>query len=221
MRNFISFVKTTILGGLIVLLPAAILMLVFQWVFRFVTNLIQPLSHLIVRLLGPLVKSIPYTQLQGFISDLLAITIILAACFVVGVVVKTRLGGWLYHNVENSLLRIAPGYTTVKEIVLQLFGSKRPPFSRVALVKLFGSDTLVTTFITDEHPDGSYTVFMPTGPNPTSGWIFHVPEKDVQLVDISVEHTMRTVIGCGVGSKPLVQDFKRKTENAMSDASGR
>ena len=200
MRNFISFVKTTFLGGVIVLLPAAILVLVFQWVFRFVANLIQPLSHLIVRLLEPLAKFIPYTQLQGFISDLLSISIILATCFVVGVGVKTQLGGWLFHNVENFLLRIAPGYTMVKEIVLQLFGS----------------DTLVTTFITDEHPDGSYTVFMPTGPNPTSGWIFHVPGKDVQLVDISVEHTMRTVIGCGVGSKPLIQDFKRKTEEGLN-----
>jgi len=214
LRNFISFVKTAFLGGVIVLLPAAILVLVFQWVFRFVTNLIQPLSQVIVQLLEPLAGFIPYTQLQGFISDVLAISIILTVCFLVGVLVKTQLGGWLFQNVENSLLRIAPGYTTVKEIVLQLFGSKRPPFSRVALVKLFGSDTLVTTFVTDEHPDGSYTVFMPTGPNPTSGWIFHVPEKDVQLVDVSVEHTMRTVIGCGVGSKPLIQDFKRKTENA-------
>lgn len=204
MSNIWSFIKTAVLGGVIVILPAAILYLVFQWLFRLVANLVSPLSNLLAEWLDPVLDNIPYGQLQGMISEILAFTIILVFCFIVGVAVRTRLGGWMFHNVENSVLRVAPGYKTVKEIVMQMFGSKKPPFSRVALVKLFGN-TLITAFVTDEHPDGSLTVFMPTAPNPTSGWIFHVPPEDIYLVDVSVESAMRTVIGCGVGSQALLQ----------------
>lgn len=219
MTNLWNFIKTAFLGGVTVLLPSAILVLVFQWIFRVVTNLIQPLSRLIANLLQPLIDSIPFTQLHGLVTDLLAITIIFTFCFTVGVVIKTRLGRWLFHHLEHSLLRIAPGYTTVKEIVMQLFGNKKPPFSRVALVRLFGNSTLVTAFITDEHDDGSFTVFVPTGPNPTSGWMFHVPAEEVFFVDVSVEATMRTIIGCGVGSKTLIADHNRKRAATPPDPS--
>ena len=218
MARLWNFIKTAFLGGVTVLLPSAILILVLQWIFRFVANLIQPLSRLIARLLQPLIDHIPFTQLQGFITDLLALVIIFTFCFAVGVAIKTRLGGWMFHGVEHSLLRIAPGYTTVKEIVMQLFGNKKPPFSRVALVRLFGSSALLASFITDEHDDGSFTVFVPTGPNPTSGWMFHVPAEDVFFVDVSVEATMRTIIGCGVGSKPLIDDLNRQRAAAPEQA---
>jgi uncharacterized membrane protein len=74
----------------------------------------------------------------------------------------------------------------------------------VALVRLFGNETLVSAFVTETHPDGSYTVFMPTGPNPTSGNIYHVPGENVFPVDVSVEDTMRSIISCGAGSSTLV-----------------
>ncbi len=211
MKKLWSFIKTAVLGGVIVILPAAILYLVFQWLFRLVANMVHPLSNLLAQWFESILDNIPFGQLQGIISEVLAIIIILTFCFAVGVAVKTRLGGWLFHTVESSVLRVAPGYKTVKEIVMQLFGSKKTPFSRVALVRLFG-DTLVTTFVTDEHPDGSLTVFMPTAPNPTSGWIFHVKPEDIHVVDVTVENAMRTVIGCGVGSQSLLDAIQSQNK---------
>lgn len=205
-KNFKSFVKTTVLGGVIVILPVAILVLVFQWIYRVVVGMIRPLSSVIARWIQPALDTLPYGQLQNLISDILTIGIILIFCFVVGVAVKTRLGGWLFHAVEHSILRVAPGYTTIKEIVLQFSGSKKTPFSRVALVRMFNSDILQTGFITDEHADGTFTVFVPTAPNPTSGWFYHVPAKDVRVVAASVEATMRSILSCGVGSKALLSE---------------
>jgi len=214
--NFWSFIKTAVLGGVIVILPAAIMFLVFQWLFRLVANMVRPLSSLLAQWFAPVLDNVPFGQLQGIISEVLAIVIILSFCFAVGVAVKTRLGNWLFNTVENSVLRVAPGYKTVKEIVMQLFGSKKTPFSRVALVKLFG-DTLVTTFVTDEHPDGTLTVFMPTAPNPTSGWIFHVKQEDIHVVDVTVENAMRTVIGCGVGSETLLNAIQSQKKSYDSE----
>ena len=84
-------------------------------------------------------------------ADILGIAIILSVCFVVGIIVKTKAGQYIQENLEQHLLRLAPGYSTVKSIVLQLFGRKESAFSSVALVRPFENQTLVTAFITEKH----------------------------------------------------------------------
>ena len=75
------------------------------------------------------------------------------------------------------------------------------------MTQIFGNDTRVTAFITDTHADGSYTLFVPTGPNPTSGLIYHLDGKYVHPVNIPVQDAMRSIISCGAGSARLMQDF--------------
>jgi uncharacterized membrane protein len=130
---------------------------------------------------------------------------------VVGIFVKTRVGQFIQHNLEKRILQMAPGYPTIKSIVMQFIGKKKSPFSSVALVEVFGNETLMTAFITDTHDSGRYTVFVPTGPNPTSGLIFHMPKKHVHPVKVSVEETMRSVIGCGAGSANLLDAYGGRT----------
>lgn len=192
-----EFLKTSLLGGVVVILPVAILVSVTMWIFRLVTGMIAPLTRLLIK----------DSQLNGFAADVIVIILILAACFFVGVLVRTRLGGFLYRVLETRILKLAPGYSMIKETVLQLFGSREnSPFSSVALARLFGNDTRVTAFITDKHADGSYTLFVPTGPNPTSGLIYHVDGRYVEPVDVPVQDAMRTIISCGAGSAKLLRD---------------
>ena len=115
------------------------------------------------------------------------------------------MGGWLFRSLESSLLNKVFGYNLIKETVTQFLSSKQSPFSSVALVNVFGNETLMTAFVTDEHEDGSYSVFVPTGPNPTSGNIYHLKKEFVHLVDISVEDAMRSIISCGAGSSKLIK----------------
>jgi len=200
MNKIKSFITTSLLGGVIVILPVAILAAVFGWVFNFVTNLIQPFTNVLVA------KS----DLREFIADVLVLVVILATCFIIGIVVRTRFGKFIYSTVEHRLLKVAPGYTLIKETVLQVLGNKKTPFSSVALVQIFGNDTLVTAFVTDEHSDGSFSVFVPTGPNPTSGNIYHLQEKYVHKVNVPVEDAMRSIISCGAGSAQLIEAYKAK-----------
>ena len=195
-----SFIMTSLLGGVIVILPVAILVAVFGWVFSFTTNLIQPFTDLVVA----------NSDLKEIIADTLVLFVIFVVCFFVGLIVRTRFGKFIYHMIENHLLKIAPGYTLIKETVLQILGNNKSPFSSVALVQIFGNDTLVTSFITDEHSDGSFSVFVPTGPNPTSGNIYHIKGEHVHPVDVSVEDAMRSIISCGAGSTQLVESYKAK-----------
>ena len=198
MSKIKSFIMTSLIGGVIVVLPMAILVAVFGWVFSFVTNLIQPLTNLLME------KS----DLRGVIADLLVLAIILTVCFIIGVVIRTRFGKFIYSTLETRLLKVAPGYNLIKETVLQILGNNKTPFSSVALVQIFGNDTLATAFVTDEHPDGSFTVFIPTGPNPTSGNIYHLKGEYVHPVDVFVEDAMRSIISCGAGSSQLIDKYK-------------
>lgn len=195
-----SFILTSLLGGVIVILPAAILAAVFGWVFNFTTNLIQPFTNLVVA----------NSQLKETIADTLVLFVILVVCFFVGLIVRTRVGKLVFSVIEQRLLKIAPGYNLIKETVLQILGNKKSPFSSVALAQIFGNDTLVTSFITDEHSDGSFSIFVPTGPNPTSGNIYHLKGDYVHPIDVSVEDAMRSIISCGAGSAKLVESYKSK-----------
>jgi uncharacterized membrane protein len=196
MKRLRSFLKTSLLGGLVVILPATILVSVSLWLFGLITNWIKPLSDTL--------RS--YSEYNELITDLFAISLIIFACFFVGVLVRTRLGGYLFRTIENRILKLMPGYSMIKETVLQVFANRdESPFSSVALAQVYGNDTLATVFITDKHADGSFTVFMPTGPNPTSGLIFHLRGQYVHPVDIPVQDAMRSIISCGAGTHRLVQ----------------
>ena len=130
-------------------------------------------------------------------------------CFIIGFIIRTRGGRYIFLLLENSILKKAPGYNLIKETVLQLLSQEKAPFSGVALAQIFGNETLVTSFITDEHSDGSYTLFVPTGPNPTSGNIYHLKKEYVQVVDVPVEDAMRSIISCGAGSAKMMEKSKK------------
>lgn len=191
-----SFLLTTILGGVTVILPVAVIFMVFNWVFLKVTLLISPVTdYIMVRF-----------SFAHVVADIIVIGLILSVCFLIGLVERTRLGQFFIDTLDRLLLKKIPGYTVVKETILQLIGKNKSPFSSVALVRIYNNDTLATAFITDEHENGYSTVFVPTGPNPTSGNIFHLKNEYVHKVDFPVESTMRTIISCGAGSQELFKN---------------
>jgi uncharacterized membrane protein len=202
MEKFKSFLKTSIIGGVVVILPLFIFILVFKWLFGWVTDIIQPLTDLLVT------KS----HMKEIIADFLVITIILISCFIIGVIIKTEFGKFIHEKLERRVLKIAPGYSTIKEIVMQVVG-KKFPFSSVALVRVFENDTLMTAFITDKHEDGSCTVFIPTAPNPTSGFVYHIKNEYIYHVDVPVEEAMRSIITCGAGSNKILKACRENIAN--------
>ena len=198
MKKLREFIKSTLVGGLLVLLPMAIFVYVLMWVFDLIVRAIDPLTKVVMKT----------SAAQGVVADIVAIGLLIWVCFLVGMFVRTRLGKWSYALLESKLLRKTPGYSMIKETVSHFLGKdKQSPFSSVALARIFGNDTLASVFITDTHEDGSYTVFMPTGPNPTSGNIYHLQAENVIPVDVSVEDTMRSIISCGAGSSALIAKY--------------
>ena len=198
MQRLKVFFRSTLVGGLLVILPTAIFLFAVTWIFGLVRRTIRPLTLVLVE----------NSRIEGFVADFLVILVLIGACFSIGFFVHTKSGKWLHMFLESKLLMRAPGYSLIKETVQQFLGARKSPFSSVALVQIFGNDTLVSAFVTDEHDDGSCTVFVPTGPNPTSGQIFHLPGQFVHPVEVPVEDAMRSIISCGAGSGMLVQKYR-------------
>lgn len=197
-KRFTQFLNTTLLGGLAVVLPLVITLFFLKWLFGFIVSLIAPISNALVTQSG----------FQEVVANLLVISVIVVSCFLIGVMIKTRLGKYIQHLVDTKLLKLIPGYKIVKETVNQFIHTdgKNSPFKSVALARLFDSETLVTCFVTARHTNGYVTVFVPTGPNPTSGMIYHLKSTQVnELENISIENAMRSIIGCGIGSEPLLR----------------
>jgi len=205
MERIKSFFKTSLLGGLIVLLPVGVLAFLFGWVFGLIERLIQPLTN----------KVEANSELQGLLAMAAALCLIVLACFVVGLMVRTQVGRFIHEKLEDHILKIAPGYNLIKETALQFLGNRPSPFSSVALVRIFGDETLVTAFVTETHDNGWYSVFVPTGPNPTSGNIYHLKPEYVHRVDLPIEDVMRSIISCGAGSASVIKAFLKDNDASV------
>ena len=207
MQRINNFIKKSIIGGLLIISPIIILIFAFRWAFSTVTTLIEPLT-------APITQ---HSNAPDAAIDLLVILLILTGCFIVGNLASTSTGKWLHAHFDDSLAKLAPGYNLVKDIINQLFGSdSESPFNQgeVARARIFGRDiaTEVTGIITSRHNDGTITLFVPTGPNPTSGMIYHLPGEQVELLNgIKVDEALRTIIACGAGSGELF--LKAETNN--------
>lgn len=210
MSRFRAFVKTTLVGGVAVLLPVALFAIVYVWVFRFLTRLIEPLSD----------RFLSFTpRTERIVADIAVILFLIGLCFLVGLLVRTRIGDFVLGLLDQRFLRRFPGYTLIKETSEQFFGGggKKIAFRKVALVQPFGNETMMTGFITEEHPDGRYSVYVPAAPSPVAGNVYHLPERFVHPIDVPVERAMRVILGCGAGATALFDAWKDRVTPASSD----
>ncbi|WP_323843826.1 DUF502 domain-containing protein [Microbulbifer magnicolonia] len=195
-----TFITLTLLGGLAVVLPIAIFILLFQWLFGQISELVAP----------AVVWLEAHTEFKDTLARLMVIALILGACFLIGLLVKTSVGRWMHRHVDHWLGRLAPGYNTIKDLVLQFIGGGAGEgvlAGPVARVRIHGADNplSVTAIVTSQHANGDFTVYVPTAPVPTSGFVFHVPADCVEILpNVTVEAAMKSIVACGSGSGALL-----------------
>lgn len=196
-----STLRRSLAGGLLILLPVVIVGILFRWIYELASGLISPFT-------GPFIRAFGLPQL---FADIIVVALLVLLCLLTGFFVATRVGSWFWQRTEELLMARIPGYRSVREITVQLLGTTSDsPFKRgeVALVKLFGRDAGVTSLalVTSRLDDGRLSVFVPTGPNPTTGFIYQVDPDLVELrPDIRVEQMMKVIIACGAGTAALLR----------------
>ncbi len=201
LKRLNNFFRTTALGGLVAILPLVLIVIFFRWVIGIVQKYLEPLVGLINT----------ESELMIIALYVIAVLTIIILFFLLGLFIQTRIGRFFSLAFEKKYLMKIPGYKLVRETVMQFFGKNRSFFREVVLVDIFNSGTLMTGFITDDHENSDYlTVFVPTGPNPTSGNIYHVHKDKTIRTATTVDTGMKTIISCGAGSSGIFEERRDK-----------
>ena len=200
-KRFRNFLRTTLIGGMVALAPITLIILLFRWMINLIGRTLTPLVNTLMQETDP-------NPFLKFLLYLITFTAILLFFFIIGLIVRTRLSVFMSMAEDHYLMKI-PGYKLAKETVQQFFGKNRSFFKEVVLVDIFNSGVLMTGFITDDQGE-IITVFVPTGPNPTSGNIYHLPADRVSKTGASVDNGMKTIISCGSGSSEVFAAIEGK-----------
>ncbi len=174
--------------GVLVIMPLAVTVLVLIWVFTSVDNVLQPLI----------------TSAWDITIPGLGIIAMVIVIFITGAIVSSPLGRRLFNYSGALLLRIPivkPIYTTIRQI-LEIFSPQgKAGFRQVVLVEFPMEGTRTIGFITNESFDSDgeklLHVFVPTAPNPTSGFLQMMKEERVTRTDISIDDALKMIVSAG------------------------
>ncbi|MYA30315.1 MAG: DUF502 domain-containing protein [Gammaproteobacteria bacterium] len=213
--------RRVLVAGMLVWVPVGITVLVLQ--------LLIDLADQTLRLIPE-----PYRPeaLLGFPIPGLGLVLSLVLLFVTGLVAANVFGRRIIGLWESVLRRIPlvrTIYTAAKGFLEMVLSGKRGSFSRVLLIEYPRRGIYCIAFQTSstvgqlaEHTPDSVCVFVPTTPNPTSGFLVVAPRKDLIELNMSVEDAIKLVVSVGVvvpdpDSLPRV-DADGGTERAAGEA---
>jgi uncharacterized membrane protein len=209
--GLVSRIRNYFLTGLVVAGPVAVTLWLIWYFVTWVDNLVRPVIPVAYR---------PETYLPVNIPGLGLITVFVALTLL-GFLTANFVGSRLVDFGEGLLSRmpiVRPIYRTTKQIFQTLFSSSESSFRRVGLVEFPAPGMWSLVFLT--HPPSPAIVahlpqtehvsaFLPCTPNPTTGFFFYAPRKDVIDLDITVEQAMSLLISAGI-IQPGVEDPQNK-----------
>ncbi|MGC8494281.1 MAG: hypothetical protein ACP5SH_21360 [Syntrophobacteraceae bacterium] len=193
LRRLVAFTRTTLIGGVLIVAPIYISVLLLAKAIGGVVKLIAPVTARIP-------SSMEFRQVA-------ALLVIVCVCFLAGLVVRTRPGIRAKNTIENNLLERIPGYSLLRGLAVRVAGMQEGQIFAAALVEL--EEAFVPAFIVEQHDDGAYTVFVPSVPTPAAGTIYILPEERVHLVDVSFVTAAKVVSRWGEGSRELRAAMKK------------
>jgi uncharacterized membrane protein len=200
-RGFFARLRGSFLTGLVVVAPAVLTVWLIVTVVEFFDARVVPL--------------IPRSYLPDVLATLeipgLGIAIFLVFTLIVGWLAKGFIGRSLINWSEDIVARmpvVRSIYNALKQIAETVFAQSNTSFQRACLVEYPRRGIWAVAFIsTDTKGEIAHkiaggermlSVFLPTTPNPTSGFLLFVPESDVKMLDMSVEEAAKLIISAGL-----------------------
>ena len=188
-----EFVTSTLVGGLLIVVPAYLAVLLLLKGMKSAATLVRPFAAL-------LPDWIPA-------ENLFSLLLVLIICFIVGVAVRTRSGRAVRERMEVALFGRLPGYGLIKSLTQRLAGDSEESAWTPALVEL--EDALVPAFIIETLDDGRFTVFVPSVPTPLAGAVYILSPERVHILDVPFTQAIKSVSRWGSGSGDLVAAMRK------------
>ena len=194
--------RNRIIAGLFVVLPLFITYFVMKWLYDTLYSFaLSPISYFLRHALN-LENEDPSWLVDGLLS-LAAFGLVLGVLFVAGMFFQTRL-----HRAVNWILLNVPGVKTVYSAVSNVFNAmsaqgQDEKFKRVVLVEFPHSGMKAPAFVTGECTDQNtgrkiLSVYVPTTPVPTSGYMLLVPQENVVELNWELDETLQAIVSGGI-----------------------
>lgn len=193
MRLIPRFVKATIVGGLLFMVPIILMLLVLKQALGMVRKVVTPVA----------VHFPDHTILGVSATTMLAAVLIVVTSFFMGLAAQTSAGRRLREWLEWTVLGKVPGYAMLKGVLQGSTGLEGEPAVQIVLARL--EDAWQLAFLVETHADGQRAVYVPGAPNPASGSIYFLPADRVRPTDIPMTKALATIRRFGAGSDELLR----------------
>jgi uncharacterized membrane protein len=227
--------KKYFITGVVLLLPLALTLAIVLFIVNFLT---EPFVGIVKALLdhyglfGNGLLFLTSDQVQKYFSQLIILILLFFCTVGLGFLAKwfffhylVRLWEW----VLNRIPFVRSVYKASRDVINTVFTTGSNSFKQVVIVPFPSKETLSIGFVTKENipaiiPGAGplVAVFVPTTPNPTSGFLMMFEEKDITYTDMSIENAFKYVISCGVISSSFnrmsKEEFHQKAHSSANEA---
>jgi uncharacterized membrane protein len=188
-----KFIKTTVLGGLILVLPFTVLAILLGKIYALMRVPIEPLAA--------------HSPIKGFagigITTLAAVLLIFFLCFLAGLVIRTARAHRMLENADTYFLSYVPGYAIIRSLVYDISGKQADINLQGALAWI--EECWQPALLVEELEDGWLVVFVPQVPTPFSGALYFMPPERVKRLEATSVAVLQCIKKFGVGSRALMK----------------
>jgi len=199
MKRLTEFLKTTALGGLVVLLPVLLLYLVLAEALDLVVAIATPIADLF-----------PEGTFDKITSPvIIALILIVGVSFLVGLGLRLGAARRLGRSIEHYVLGRLPMYNVLKSLTMGFTeAGENAAFRPAMLISADGYRELA--YVVEDHNDGNATVLVPLAPMPFTGSLKIVNRERIETLDVNLGDFTKVLSHWGVGVLDMSQ--KRSTD---------
>ncbi len=217
-------IRAYFFAGILVSTPVAVTIALALWFIEFVDSHVVPLIP---------VHWNPNTYIQDYFGITLSVpgvgVVVLAIVItLIGALTAGFLGRFIVRTGENIVARmpvVRSIYSASKQILETVFRDQSEAFREAVLVEYPRRDAWTIAFITGrttgevqaKTQDDVVNVYVPTTPNPTSGFLLYVPVKELKPLDMSVEDAVKMVISVGMVTPPYDPAAKPRGDSLLAE----
>ncbi len=199
--DFRKNIRRKLVAGLLVVFPIFITFIIIKFLFGLIGGILSPVVERAFILLG----SSPKGTVDDFVVTSIAFILTFSALYFIGVI-ATNFFGKLILNFFEAILNKTPIikniYTSSKKLIEIISLPSRQSFKRVVIVEYPRVGMKAFAFVTGniKTKDGAEltSIFVPTTPNPTSGFLIYLPEDDIIETSMDIEEGMKLIISGGI-----------------------
>ena len=195
MKKILDFLKTTILGGLFVLLPVILLYLALAETFEVLVLIATPIADLFFP---------GHFEDTEFIIPI-ALGLLVALSFFLGLIMLSDTGRRFGDWIERIILRKVPGYNAIKSLTKGFASSEEDSTFKPALLKSSDGEKEFV-YIVEELDDENLAILVPWTPTPFAGSIKIVPRDRVEPLSVSMGKLTEVLSQWGVGSRDILAE---------------